>query len=424
MIFEVVTTTIFGAISLKAYLNKNGVGNESKKINKIFALSGLNVKDGKQTLTAQQLKKENYDWGVEYRYRIPLGRSFEDYLAKQKVIESGINTRSVIINLKDLKELKLDRNLIQNIKGLYTKKLTDRKEIELSFDGILRIRVYNEPLSADIPWTLDMLKLGSWAVPIGVNRNGVIYHDFDKSKHLIISGVPGGGKTVIMKLITTVLTLQNPDHITFTLIDLKGGPAFSRFRNMKQVKDVGINNKDALRLLKDIQADMERVYQNVLVPKGFEDVKEAGIKERHFIIIDEAADLADDNEAVDILTDIVRKGRGSGHYVIYATQYPTVQTVASQIKRNIPARLTYLLDSSIASNAVLDGSGAEHLPEIPGRGIYKNGKQRIIQSPYITNKRIDELISPSIIDKGGQVREEPKRKTRKDLVKFEETGLS
>jgi len=82
MIFEVVTTTIFGAISLKAYRSKSGVGNDSKKISKIFALSGLNVKDGNQTLTAQQFKKRNYDWGVEYRYRIPLGRSFEDYVAK------------------------------------------------------------------------------------------------------------------------------------------------------------------------------------------------------------------------------------------------------------------------------------------------------------------------------------------------------
>ena len=121
MIFEVVTTTIFGAISLKAYRSKSGVGNDSKKINKIFALSGLNVKDGNQTLTAQQIKKRNYDWGVEYRYRIPLSRSFEDYLAKQKVIESGINTRSVKIKLKDLKELKLDRNIFSNIKNLYTK---------------------------------------------------------------------------------------------------------------------------------------------------------------------------------------------------------------------------------------------------------------------------------------------------------------
>jgi DNA segregation ATPase FtsK/SpoIIIE, S-DNA-T family len=429
MIFEILSSSLLGALSLKAYLSKNGSGNDSKKLQKTFALSGLNVKDGNQTYTAQLLKKKDFDWGTEYRYRIPQGRCFDDYLSKKKVIENTINSRSVKVELKDLREMKFDRNIISNIKGLYTRKLTGRKEVELIDDGLLKVRVYNEPLSQSVEWTPDMLKPGSWAVSLGSNRDGMVYHDFDKSKHLIISGVPGSGKSVIMKLITTVLTLQNPEHVSFTLIDLKGGPAFSRFKNMQQVKEVGINNKDALRLLKDVQVDMERVYQEILVPKGFEDVKEAGIKERHFIVIDEAADLADDKIAVEILTDIVRKGRGSGHYVIYATQYPTVQTVASQIKRNIPARLTYVLDSTIASNAVLDGSGAENLPEIPGRGIYKNVKQTIIQSPYISNKCIDELISPFNIDKGGLVQDEPKQsspkqETRKRAFKLEETRLS
>jgi DNA segregation ATPase FtsK/SpoIIIE, S-DNA-T family len=422
MIFEVLSTTIMGAISLKAYLSKSGAGNDSKKISKIFALSGLNVKDGSQILTAQQLKKKNIEGGIEYRYRIPLGRSFEDYVAKQKAIESGVNTRSVKIQFKDIRGLKLDRNIISNIKGLREKKLTKRKEIELLYDGVLKIRVYNEPLSDEVTWNETMLKHNSWAIPIGFNRNGVIYHDFDKSKHLIIAGVPGSGKSVVMKLITTCLLMIQPDHTTFSLIDLKGGPAFGRFKNVRQVKHLGVNNKEALSILKEVQADMERVYQEVLVPNDFEDVTEAGIKDRHFVIIDEAADLADDKEAVEVLTDIVRKGRGSGHYVIYATQYPTVQTVASQIKRNIPARLTYVLDSTIASNAVLDTSGAESLPEIPGRGIYKMVKQQVIQTPYMSNKLIQELIQPFI--KKEERHEPPKRKTRTNSFITQETRLS
>jgi DNA segregation ATPase FtsK/SpoIIIE, S-DNA-T family len=424
MIFEVLSTTIFGAISLKAYLSKSGVGSDSKKLNKIFALSGLNVKDGDRTLTTQLLKKKNYEWGTEYRYRIPLGRSFEDYVAKQKAIESGVNTRSTRMDFKDLRGLKLDRNLLTNIKGLGTRKLSKRKEVELSYDGILKVRVYNEPLPSNVEWENEFLKPGTWSVIIGVNREITIFHDFDKSKHLIIAGVPGSGKSVIMKLIITSLTLQNPEHVSFTLIDLKGGPAFSRFKNMKQVIDVGINNKDALKLLKDVQNDMERVYQNILVPNGYEDVKEAGIKKRHFIVIDEAADLADNREAVEILTDIVRKGRGSGHYVIYATQYPTTQTVASQIKRNIPARLTYVLDSSTASIAVLDSSGAESLPEIPGRGIYKMVKQQVIQTPFIKNTIIDKLIQSFNVNKEAAVSETSKPKTRKHSFELKETRLS
>jgi DNA segregation ATPase FtsK/SpoIIIE, S-DNA-T family len=423
MIFEVVSTAVLGGLAIKAHLSKNGAGNDSKKLNRIFALSGLNVKDGKETFTAQLLKKRNYEWGTEYRYRIPLGKSFNDYVAKKRVIESGINSRRVKIELGDLKGLKLDRNILVNIKGLYKKKLTHRKEIELVDDGVLVIKVYNEAMNDKVPWNEEMLQLNTWKVPVGVTRESIIYHDFDKTKHLIIAGVPGSGKSVVMKVIITSLILSQSDNVSFSLIDLKGGPAFARYKDAKQVRNLGVNTSEALEILKEVQADMERVYQDVLVPNGYEDISEAGIKERHFVVIDEAADLADDKEAVQVLTDIVRKGRGSGHYVIYATQYPTTQTVASQIKRNIPARLTYVLDSTIASNAVLDTSGAEELPEIPGRGIYKMVKQQVIQTPFISNKEIEALIQPHIVKK--EVAPiEARRETRKNPLIFEETRLS
>jgi S-DNA-T family DNA segregation ATPase FtsK/SpoIIIE len=423
MIFEILTSAIFGGISLKAHLAKSGEGNDSRKIQKLFTLAGLNVKDGKQTYTTQLLKKKNYDWGTEYRYRIPQGRCFDDYLAKQKVFEAGINNRIVKVEPKDLRGLKLDRNIITNIKGLYTKKLMHMKEIELSYDGVLKIRVYNEPLQKKIPWKEEFLKFGTWSILIGSNQTESIYHDFDKRKHLIIAGATGFGKSVIIKVIITALTLSNPNDVTFSLIDLKGGAAFSRFKNMRQVINYEIDNKGALKTLENVQRKMNDDYKKI-VDAGFEDVSEARVNKRHFLIIDEAADLADDKKCMDILTDIVRKGRGAGYYVIYATQYPSAQAIPMQIKRNIPARLCFVLDSSTASNTVLDKGGAENLPEIPGRGIYKDTKQTIIQTPFMSNKQINELIKPFIIDKGGPNLEKSNRQTRKNSLVIEETGLS
>ncbi|MEK5175068.1 FtsK/SpoIIIE domain-containing protein [Heyndrickxia sp. FSL W8-0496] len=423
MIFEALTTLLMGGIGIKAYLSKSGVGNESDKIQKIFTVTGLNIKDGKQTYTTQLIRKRDYDWGTEYRYRIPLGRSFDDYIAKQEAIEAGINNRTIKIDLKDLQNIKLDRDILSNIKSIYTKKLSHRKEVELSYDGILKIRVYKEPLPKKILWKEDFLRKGSWSVLIGMNYTEKIYHDFDERKHLIVAGATGFGKSVIIKGIITSLTLSKANDVSFSLIDLKGGPAFARFKNLKQVVNFGVNNDDALDILKDVQRTMSEDYQKI-VDDGFEDVVEAGIKRRHFLVIDEAADIADDNKCMTILTDIVRKGRGAGYYVIYATQYPSAQAIPMQIKRNIPARLCFVLDSATASNTVLDGAGAESLPEIPGRGIYKQVKQTIIQTPYLSNERIKELIEPYIIDKGGNKIETAKQETRSDTLIFEETGLS
>ncbi|MCM2533311.1 FtsK/SpoIIIE domain-containing protein [Neobacillus pocheonensis] len=236
MIFEAVTTTFFGALSLKAYLSKSGVGNDSKKLNKIFTLSGLNVKDGKQTLTTQLMKKRNYDWGSEYRYRIPLGRSFEDYVYKQKVIEAGVNTRSVKIQIKDLRGLKLDRDIITNIKNLYTKKLTDRKEIELSYDGMLIIRIYNDPL----PTKVSFSEGEGWKIVFGAirDRNSLIMHDFENIPHLCLGGATRYGKSNLINCIINALLRQQPDNVSLHLIDLKGGVELCDYERIRQTESI------------------------------------------------------------------------------------------------------------------------------------------------------------------------------------------
>ena len=98
MIFEIVTTGIFGGIAATAFLKQKGLStNESGKIQRIMSLSGLNVKDGKNTLTTQLIKKKQHDWGWEYKYRIPLGRSFNDYMSKLDVLITEENKSNLMI---------------------------------------------------------------------------------------------------------------------------------------------------------------------------------------------------------------------------------------------------------------------------------------------------------------------------------------
>lgn len=411
-----------GGIAVKAYLAKNDLSeNDSGKIQRILSLSGLNVKDGKDTLTTQLVRKKKHEWGWEYKYRIPFGRSFEDYVAKQKNIEDGLNNRKKQVTLQDLK---LDKNILKNIIMLKQTKLTEQKEVEMSFDGLLCIRVYENPLPKQIEWDESYLNKGTWIVPIGSMRNSnIIKHDFDKDKHLIIAGATGYGKSAILKLIATTLIDQQPEHAELSLIDLKGGSAFHRFRNCKQVKYYSRNPQEAEEVLKNIQLDMNESFETV-VNNGFEDVKEAGIKKRHFIIIDEAADLADYGKAMDIITDIARRGRSAGYYLIFCTQYPTTQVIPSQTKRNIIARLCYVVDTDIASRVVLDESGADKLPDIPGRGIYKNNVKRyVVQSPYISNSTIQQRIAPYIQEEEevpSAIENPPKRTPRTNPITFEQ----
>lgn len=102
MLFEILTTSLMGGIALKAFSKSRGVSsNDSGKIQRIMSLSGLNVRDGKDTLTTQLVKKKQFEWGWEYKYRIPLGRSFADYESKLKVFEDGLNNRRKKISFND-----------------------------------------------------------------------------------------------------------------------------------------------------------------------------------------------------------------------------------------------------------------------------------------------------------------------------------
>ncbi|MBT2603711.1 cell division protein FtsK [Bacillus sp. ISL-53] len=432
MIFETLSTIAFGGVAGYAYFKSEGPAtNDSDKILKIFNNAGFKIKEGKVTKTIRILRKKKIKDGMEYVFQLPLGLSSKEIIAQKHVLEDGINTRSTALKFspRDLLKVKLDKTLLKQIKSILKDKAIVKKEMEIeSGEGVLKIRVFHKPFDNKIIWKKEMLKPDTWAVPVGLTRHETFYHDFDKQKHLILGGATGGGKSVTVKSMITGLILSKPDDVVFSLIDLKGGPAFSRFKDCKQVENFGVDTKQAYDILIKVEDNMDATYKRI-VDEGFEDVVEAGIKERHFIIIDEAADLADHKPAMEVLTRIVRKGRGAGFYVVYATQYPSAQAIPMQIKRNIPARLCFVLDSVSASMTVLDAPGAEDLPEdTPGRCIYKGVKQKVMQAPLLINTRIDELIKPYKILKkeNEQHATEPEKpgKNTKHTIEFIQTRLS
>ncbi|MGE7880175.1 FtsK/SpoIIIE domain-containing protein [Peribacillus muralis] len=430
MILETISTIAFGGVAAYSYFKSEGPAiNDSDKILKIFNNAGLKVKEGKVTKTIRILRKKKIKDGMEYVFQLPLGLASKEIIAQKHVLEDGINTRSTALKFspRDLLKVKMDKTLFKQIESILKDKTIVKKEMEIeSGEGVLKIRVFHKPFGNKIIWNEEMVKPDTWAVVVGLTREKSFYHDFDKQKHLIVGGATGGGKSVVIKSMITGLILSKPEDVVFSLIDLKGGPAFARFKNCKQVKNFGIDVNGAYEILQEVEREMDSTYKKI-VDGGFEDVTEAGIKERHFIIIDEAADLVDHGPAMDILTGIVRKGRGAGFYLVYATQYPSAQAIPMQIKRNIPARLCFVLDSVSASMTVLDAPGAEDLPEdIPGRCIYKGVKQKVMQAPFMSNKKIDELIKPhkieKRIDEGGKTIQKP-NEDRKHSIEFIPVGL-
>jgi len=419
-----------GGVFVATKFFESGGGNDAKKIQKICDNVGLYVKENGVKKSIRIHRRTKFEGGTEYVFQIPLGLSFKDFEAKKDVLQDGLNVkRSVLdISLDDLRSLKFNKDILKQIQFLLEKRKRLNKEIDLEFDGMLRIRVYDEPLPTMFLLDESMFnKCKGWEVPIGTSRSKFVTHDFEKVSHLIIAGATNMGKSNFIKMMITALVYRKPDDVKFTIIDLKNGLSLGRFKDLKQTENFAINPEQAKEALKRVQEQMSKTM-DYLFENGYEDVKEAGFKERHFVIIDEAADIADDKDCVEILEDIARRGRASGFYLVYATQYPTTQTVSSQVKRNCMGRLCFVVDSAIASNVVLDQNGAEDLPLIQGRAIYKTIKCKTVQVPYADNKFIQKTIQPQInIRSRGEKNEQSNSQgteNRKYTLILEETGLS
>ncbi|SFD43707.1 FtsK/SpoIIIE domain-containing protein [Bacillus sp. UNCCL81] len=418
MIFELLTTTsALGVSALATYYKKN-FSKDGDKILKIAENCGLYKKDDRLRLFRRTYnKKEKY---TEYVFKIPLGLELKDFTDKYGKFKDGLNNKSMnVVSLNDFKNLKFDKTIIQQIQDIFNKRIHLVKEITMSYDGMLIMKVFDEGLKEFYPISQPIMKkCKPWTIKLGKGLGKEITHNFEESPHVLVGGATDMGKSNILNLIISTLLLNHEDDVEFTLIDLKGGLEFSTYECIKQTMNFATNAEESYVALNNVVVDMEATFQE-LRRKGKKNVKELESKKRHFVIIDEAAELSSAGEqdkeekalkieCENLIKDIARRGRASGIRLIYATQYPTTEIVSSQVKRNLLTRISLAVDTGTASTVILDETGAEELPLIKGRSIYKRTKKETMQSYFIDNNTIDEIVS-----------KQPKRKFSKEGVIFD-----
>lgn len=422
MLFEILSTSAAAAMVGFSYFKRTEL-DDGEKIRKIALNCGLYVKEGKEIRTIQLYRKQKHEWGVEYIYRIPLGMSLTDFEKKMEHIRDGLNNRKNPLNYKAFTQMNLKEKLLPQIKQILKDRYVSDKDVELNYDGMLHIKVLDRHIPNRIHFNVDMLgECIDWKIPLGETRYGFINHDMERG-HITLAGATRKGKTVFLKLLITSLMYQQPENTKLTLIDLKGGLAFTRFKNAKQVMEVATNLDEALSALHKVKNEMNQM-KGWFDKNGFEDIKEAGIDTRHFIIVDEAAQISPNiitgkeerekaRKCEEALSEIARIGAGLGYRLIYCSQYPTADVMNKQIKQNCDTVITYKLRDAVASRVVLDESGAEKLV-VPGRAIYKtpDGVQ-LVQTPFIENEQIEKIIAPHIVIK-----------TREEELKVEKTAKS
>ncbi|MGM7719452.1 FtsK/SpoIIIE domain-containing protein [Metabacillus sp. Hm71] len=266
------------------------------------------------------------------------------------------------------------------------------KHVVIEFNNKLSIKVYEEKLPIKWDYDINLIKPNTWEIPFGKSHDEIIYHDFDKYPHLIDGGTTRFGKTVFLKSLLHSLIYSQPDNVEIYILDLKGGLEFSKYDVYPQVKSVSsdiLESYETLYFLVNELKSREKLFKE----KGWNNVVDTPHKKRTFIIVDEGAELCPNFQADKrikkvllecqaALSEIARIGGGLGFRLIFSTQYPIKEVVPMQIKMNTVARVSFLVPQLVGSMVILDEEGAEKLPHIPGRAIYKTEKKIEMQVPY------------------------------------------
>ena len=345
-------------IALAAFIHK-AQSSDRKKIDTIFRNIGFGIKDQYPVLVDTN-KQGHY---TTYIYSKPLGLMNNDKL--ERIVAHSLSKPT---------------------------KITGEREMKLRVYHVGKLPMWNYSDVEDRP---------GWVTPIGKSLDGMVWHDFDKTPHMTISGTTRFGKTVMLKNIMTYLIEHHPEDVEFYIIDLKGKLEFNPYRDLKQVRMIAGNPQDAKVMLNLLWNEIEERMDHFLQHK-LNNITKTSITKRTFLITDEGASLmpkkgADEKTkktmsyCVEMIEEICRVAGALGFRNLFATQSPVADALPKHVKMNSDAKISFRLPTGYASEVAIDEYGAEEL-ECPGRAIYKTHDRVTVQVPMLEDADMEERL--------------------------------
>ncbi|MBN1642914.1 MAG: DNA translocase FtsK 4TM domain-containing protein [Anaerolineae bacterium] len=210
-------------------------------------------------------------------------------------------------------------------------------------------------------------------IALGENVAGeAIVTDLVSMPHLLIAGATGSGKSVcINAIVAGFLCTNTPDTLQMIMIDPKR-VELTGFNGIPHLlAPVVVDLERVVGTLQWVTREMEQRYRRFakVGARNIEDFNQrvvAGDQERMpyiVVFIDELADLMmiAPDEVERSICRIAQMARATGIHLIIATQRPSVDVVTGLIKANFPARISFMVTSSVDSRVIIDTVGAERL---------------------------------------------------------------
>lgn len=234
---------------------------------------------------------------------------------------------------------------------------------------------------------------------------GDVWLDVRAAPHLLIGGASGSGKSTVVKEVVMQLVMRAaPADLELVMIDLKRVelPRFELLPHMRN-RPVAVEVGEAVRYLEALCQQMSQ-REELMSRRRVRDLEQlralpdVGPQPYVVIPIDECADLFMDakygKRGLAAAVTLARRGRASGYHAIFATQYPGVKTVPSDIRINCSARVGLRVVNHSESSVILGCPGAELLRG-DGDALLRPAKDTglvRLQCAWVPDEDIDRVV--------------------------------
>lgn len=249
-------------------------------------------------------------------------------------------------------------------------------------------------------------------VPIGQSSNTEVNFTMDMVSHVhsFIIGQSGSGKSVFLhNIIGSAILKYAPEDLQLYLLDFKlGGVEFNRYKGIKHVKSLLVDNSDqqiTLEILRELRERMvERGRQ--LRDCGVNNLVEYNKQNPNatmpqiLLVVDECHEMfrvgsdiprTVSNEISEIITKIAKEGRSQGVHLILATQTLSGTEISNEILNNVSDH--YLLKCSPVDSERMVERSSEITSQLSTGQIYYHHVDSQVQfQAYYTDKENAEKL--------------------------------
>ncbi len=296
------------------------------------------------------------------------GKPLDDWLEKQSELENVLNITIFEINMGERKDI-----------------------IEISYIiGLFDFKVIRK-------WRDSLIDFSNEYITIGQNGIGLVQFSFLDVPHILIGGSSGSGKTILIKIILHQCLRHKYQVI---LIDFKGAVDYTKSwrKRCEIITDMEVFYAKLIELHAILNERME-----ILAESDYCSIEEYNCDnsnhklQRLVIAIDEFADILEtasdkdcrvrQQQMIDIISKIVRKGRAAGIHLIISTQRPDAVVLPSNIKCNMMYRVAGRCDDNL-SRIILDKPDAATKIPTNTRGVFLDNEGRLFKAFYATDSEL------------------------------------